>query len=164
MVKELPEQLIVQAEFLVRDAPVNEANIRRAVSAAYYALFHLLIRDTIENWRHAEHHSRLARSFDHKRMRDASAALLKEIGDRRELDTTNSDQAVRFRLSIVAEAFVQLQQSRGRADYDIGEPFEPEEAAADVKRARLAFQSWAEVKDEPLAQQYLYSLLFRDRS
>ena len=67
-------------------------------------------------------------------------------------------------LSIVAQAFVDLQQAGHKADYDIGEPFQGLDAALDVAQARLAFQEWAEIKDEPIAQGYLYSLLFKDRS
>ena len=166
MITELPEQLISQAEFLLREATFNEANIRRAVSSAYYALFHLLIRDAVVNWKHADQHARLARIFDHKRMKDASIAVLKEIGNLPNQATAGADteQASRFRLSTVAQAFVDLQQARHRADYDIGEPFGSVDAAVDVAQARLAFVTWAEVRDEPLAQRYLYSLLFRDRA
>ena len=165
MITELPEQLISQAEFLLREAAFNEASVRRAVSSAYYALFHLLIRDAVVNWRHADQHARLARAFDHKRMKDASTAILKEIGNIPIQSTAGADpeQVSRFRLSTVAQAFVDLQQARHKADYDIGEPFGPVDAAVDVAQARLAFVTWADVRDEPLAQRYLYSLLFRDR-
>ncbi|MGD1071436.1 MAG: hypothetical protein ABSB15_14945 [Bryobacteraceae bacterium] len=166
MVTELPEQLISQAEFLLRETAFNEANVRRAVSSAYYALFHLLIRDAVVNWKHADEHARLARAFDHKRMKDASMAILKEIGTVPSQVTAGADteQASRFRLSTVAQAFVDLQQARHKADYDIGEPFGPVDAAVDVAQARLAFVTWAGVRDEPIAQRYLYSLLFKDRS
>jgi uncharacterized protein (UPF0332 family) len=166
VITELPEQLIEQAEFLLREAAFNEANVRRAVSSAYYALFHLLIRDAVVNWKHADQHASLARSFDHKRMKDASTAILKEMGNIRIPLTASADaeQAARFRLSTVAQAFVDLQQARHKADYDVGEPFGPVDAAVDVAQARLASVTWADVRDEPLAQRYLYSLLFRDRS
>ena len=164
MVTNLPEQLIAQAEFLLLNKTSSEANLRRAVSSAYYALFHLLVRDAIANWKHGEHHSRLARMFDHKRMKDASTVILKEIGNVENLETVDPEQAARFKLSIVAQAFVDLQQARHKADYDIGEPFQGLDAALDVEQARLAFQEWAEIKDEPIAQGYLYSLLFKDRS
>jgi hypothetical protein len=166
VIAELPEQLISQAEFLLRGAASNEANVRRAVSSAYYALFHLLIRDAVLNWKHADQHARLARSFDHKRMKDASTAILKELGDIPIQSTAGANagqQVARFRLSTVAQAFVDLQQARHKADYDVGEPFGPVDAAVDVAQARLAFATWADVRDEPLAQRYLYSLLFRDR-
>jgi uncharacterized protein (UPF0332 family) len=166
VITELPEQLISQAEFLLREAAFNEANVRRAVSSAYYALFHLLIRDAVVNWKHVDQRARLARSFDHKRMKDASTAILKEMGNIPIQSTADADaeQAARFRLSTVAQAFVDLQQARHKADYDVGEPFGPVDATVDVAQARLAFVTWADVRDEPLAQRYLYSLLFRDRS
>ena len=152
MITELPEQLISQAEFLLRGAASNEANVRRAVSSAYYALFHLLIRDAVLNWKHADQHARLARSFDHKRMKDASMAILKEMGNIPIQSTAGADaeqQAARFRLSTVAQAFVDLQQARHKADYDVGEPFGPVDAAVDVAQARTAFVSQAGVGDRP---------------
>lgn len=103
VVSELPEQLIEQAESLIRDLHANEASVRRAVSSAYYALFHLLIRDAIANWRHVDHQARLARMFEHKRMKDASAAMVKEIGDVGNPDSAEPEQVVRFKLSVVAE-------------------------------------------------------------
>jgi hypothetical protein len=98
-------------------------------------------------------------------MKDASTALLREIGTVRNLESTGpaSEQALLFKLSTVAQAFVDRQQARHGADYDIEEPFEPLDAAADVAQARLAFLTWAEVSEEPLTQRCLYSLLFKDR-
>lgn len=164
MITSLPEELIAQAESLLRDE--NEANVRRAVSSAYYALFHLLIRDAVVNWKNADQHGRLARVFDHKRMKDASSAIVKEMERDPEMAKAGGDveRALRFRLARVAETFVGLQEARHRADYDIEAPFEAIDAAVSVAQARLAFATWAEVKNEPLAQLYLYSLLFRDRS
>ena len=165
MVTDLPEQLIAQAEFLIRHDS-NEANVRRAVSSSYYALFHLLVRDAVLNWKHLDHRSRLARAFEHKRMKDASRAILKEIEKVQNLDSTdqNPEQTIRFKLSIVAQAFLDLQQARHKADYDIEEMFNPRDASINVAQARQAFLTWAEVKDEPLAQGFLYSLLFKERS
>jgi hypothetical protein len=37
---------------------------RRAVSTAYYALFHLLIHDATRNWKRAAQRPLLARGFD----------------------------------------------------------------------------------------------------
>jgi uncharacterized protein (UPF0332 family) len=144
VVSELPEQLIEQAEFLVRKTSPNEASLRRAVSSAYYAVFHLLVRDSIANWKHADHHSRLARMFDHKRMKDASAATLRDIGNFQNVEDLDRDQTVRFKLSTVAQAFVDLQQARHKADYDIGEPIKAVDAALDIAQARLAFSTWTE--------------------
>ena len=76
----------------MRNSEPNQANVRRAVSSAYYALFHLLIRDAILNWKHPSHRSRLARTFDHKRMKEASTAFLKEPGKIHPSDDERRDQ------------------------------------------------------------------------
>jgi hypothetical protein len=74
-------------------------------------------------------------------MKDASTTILKKIGNVQNQESANPDpqQDLRFRLSTVAQAFVDLQQARHRADYDIEEPFQPLDAAVDVAQARLAF-------------------------
>jgi uncharacterized protein (UPF0332 family) len=163
VVQNLPEQLIEQAEFLLRARVASEADVRRSVSTAYYALFHLLIRDSIANWKHIDHHSKLARAFDHKRMKDASIALLKDIGSFSDSHVAGREEGLRFKISMVAQTFVELQQARHKADYDIGESFNPLDASVEVAQARVAFLNWADVRDESIAQRYLYSLLFKDR-
>ena len=163
MVTDLPEQLITQAEQQLRIFPVTEANSRRAVSTAYYAVFHLLIRTAISNWTQIEHHPQLARTFEHRRMKEASIAILKVIG-RVDSEVTTSNDAVPMRLWFVANAFVDLQELRHRADYDIATPFDPLTAAVSVALVRQTFEIWTEIKDQPLSQRYLYSLLFKERS
>ena len=96
-------------------------------------------------------------------MKDASTAMLKETGNAQNPVAADAAQTVRFKLSIVAQAFVDLQQARHKADYDISAPFIPRDAAVSVAQAHLALLSWAEVRDEPIAQDYLYSLLFKDK-
>jgi len=61
------DDLLEQAQHLAQREPKRprQASLRRAVSSAYYALFHLLISETTKNWkRPAERHT-LARMFDH---------------------------------------------------------------------------------------------------
>jgi len=47
----------------------KQASLRRAVSTAYYALFHLLIDEAVGNWGIVRQRSILARTFDHGKMR-----------------------------------------------------------------------------------------------
>jgi len=59
------DQLLEQAYHLLNkdgDEP-NEASLRRAVSTAYYSLFHLLIDEAVGNWGFAHQRSRLARTL-----------------------------------------------------------------------------------------------------
>jgi len=109
MVSELPEQLLEQARFLLTLEP-NQANLRRAVSSAYYALFHLLIRATVLKWNEPLHQPRIARSFDHERMKKVSGATIKSIGPDIDPGDSNSIEVItRTELAKVAQAFIILQ-------------------------------------------------------
>jgi hypothetical protein len=64
----LPEELLDQAILLSDiDSPGErkQVNLRRAVSAAYYSLFHLLTMEASENWAYERQRPRFARLFDH---------------------------------------------------------------------------------------------------
>jgi hypothetical protein len=43
----------------------RQASLRRAVSTAYYALFHLLVTEAASNWSRPELRSRIGRLFEH---------------------------------------------------------------------------------------------------
>jgi hypothetical protein len=75
------DELLQQAKELVHKNPNNptQADLRRSVSPAYYALFHLLIFEACLNWSNHVSRPGLARMFDHgvmkkvsKRVTDAS--------------------------------------------------------------------------------------------
>ena len=63
----LADDLLEQAQHLAMRDPKRprQASLRRAVSTAYYALFHLLIAATIVNWKNLHQRSQVARGFDH---------------------------------------------------------------------------------------------------
>ena len=56
----------------------RQASLRRAVSTAYYALFHLLTLAVTENWKQPRLRPSLARAFEHRRM---NAACVKARGE-----------------------------------------------------------------------------------
>jgi hypothetical protein len=157
-----PEELLDQASILVT-AEQTQANLRRAVSAAYYALFHLLIRDTISHWSNPNHYPRLVRTFEHQRMKTASASMLNRLAT--EILNFDPEQlAIREKLGLVAQGVVDLQQARHKADYDTEEPLDASDALLRVEQAINACHTWQEIRDEDISQDYLYSLLFRDRT
>ena len=57
----------------------KQSSLRRAVSTAYYAAFHLLVADFVANWRIPGQRARLGRMFEHRRMSGAAF----EVGDKR---------------------------------------------------------------------------------
>lgn len=68
------DDLLEQAHHLARreKKKPKQASLRRAVSTAYYALFHLLVAAAVANWKNIEQRPDLARAFEHGRMKDAS--------------------------------------------------------------------------------------------
>jgi len=76
-----PDHLLEQAKHLAKreKKKPRQASLRRAVSTAYYSLFHLLIHETTLNWKRVEQRPLLARFFEHGKMRAASERQRGEI-------------------------------------------------------------------------------------
>ena len=60
----------------------HQASLRRAVSTAYYALFHLLISEATANWQRPELRAVLGRVFDHGPMKQTEELGLPKVGKR----------------------------------------------------------------------------------
>ncbi len=72
-----PEDLLQQAYDLANKEPTDpkQASLRRAVSTAYYALFHLLIDEAVSKWAVERQRSILARTFEHGRMKGSATTF-----------------------------------------------------------------------------------------
>jgi hypothetical protein len=162
MVSDLPEQLLQQAKFLLTLEP-NQANLRRAVSTAYYALFHLLVRDAALMWSEPLQQPRIARMFEHERMKKVSGTTIKSTPDIDSGFSNSPDVIRRTELAKVAQAFIILQQARHEADYNLQKPFDSAEAVAEVNRANSAFASWEVTRNSQLSKNYLFSMLFKEK-
>ena len=143
-----PRDLLDQAAHLAKREPrkPRQASLRRAVSAAYYALFHLLIEAAVSNWKRPGQRPRLARAFEHGWMKEAAKKVL-----------SRSD------LKTVAAAFVSLQEERHSADYDSERIWSRQEVLRLVDLASNAFRAWSRVKESIEAQDFLLSLLLKAR-
>lgn len=153
------EDLLKQAFLLVhkeRKKPL-QASLRRSVSTAYYALFHLLIQDACANWRRRDTRDHLARAFDHGTMKDASTRA-----ENATYDPSVSRQVV-DKLRAVARAFRELQNERHLADYSNVKKWDRIAALARVQQAQTAFNNWKSIRSEHVAQRYLISLLSRHK-
>lgn len=64
----------------------------------------------------------------------------------------------------VAEAFLQLQEQRHNADYDISDTLVTSDVENAINLATDAFQWWDLVRNEQIAQDYLFSMLFKERA
>ena len=146
-----PGDLLHAAWVISNSAPADQAILRRAVSTSSYALFHLLIEDACANRVNTDQRAKLARQFDHRRMKEASAFAAKR-------------SAVGSDLFLVSNTFDHLQENRHEADYDLTVAFSILDVSVDLNAADLAFQSWGRIRQQEPAQDYLFSLLFKDRS
>jgi len=65
------DDLLEQAHHLANREPKRpkQASLRRAVSSAYYALFHLLAWEVSRNWKRPAERVTLARMLDHSPMK-----------------------------------------------------------------------------------------------
>lgn len=127
--------------------------MRRAVSTAYYAVFHLLVEDFVLNWPFVEQRARLARMFDHKKMRDAAFTP----NDKR------SPTLVEIALVDVKTAFRQLQADRHRADYDLSWNIVATDVSDAVTLAEDTFGKWRSIRTEDVARDHLLSMFGANR-
>ena len=154
-----PDNLLEQAEHLARRErkKPRQASLRRAVSTGYYAIFHLLIAEAIKNWKRPIERFTLARMFDHGTMAKAC------IAKRDFLVRTKQTDDVSMHLSVIASTFVKMLQDRHAADYDGSRVWSRTEAIERIDSVKEAFQSWVAIRDEPDAQNFLVTLLLKDR-
>jgi uncharacterized protein (UPF0332 family) len=153
------DDLLKQALQLVHGTPLTQASLRRAVSSAYYAVFHLLIAEAVSNWRNVESRAALSRAFDHGIMKSASNRLL----NTRDFPFTGEDPVVADGLRLVARSFVQLQEDRHFADYNLTRDLELTDALSQVKSAEKVFATLQMIGTAQITQEYLVSLVVRQR-
>jgi uncharacterized protein (UPF0332 family) len=155
------DDLLQLARQLANSNPqhLNQATLRRSVSTAYYALFHLLISEAIANWNRDSSRDALGRMFDHGRMREVSVRLLRPPLPY----ATGTDPVTVKNLISVAKIFVNLQKQRHLADYDNTRLWTQTEAQTDVQSCETAFATWKLIRNENIAQDYLVSLLIKPR-
>lgn len=151
------DDLLAQALELVYTAPSTQASLRRAVSAAYYAVFHLLVAEATSNWNNVPLRAALGRAYDHGIMRAASNRLL----NMRDFTFAEEDPNVVAGLRFVAFTFTELQEHRHFADYNLIEDLDPSDALSQVTSAEKIFNRWPSIRSEQIAQEYLVSLLVK---
>jgi len=140
----------------------RQASLRRAVSTAYYALFHLLIYEATLNWKRAEQRAVLARFFEHGKMKSASEKQRAECDryiNAQPPPAPSPDLDCARHLRHIADSLVQTQHQRHRADYDNSKQWSRTEVLTLIALVEEAFQSWRAIRDEPIAQAYIISLL-----
>jgi uncharacterized protein (UPF0332 family) len=159
-----PDDLLEQAKHLANREKKRprQASLRRAVSAAYYALFHLLIHEATRNWKRVDQRALLSRLFEHGKMKTASdrqRGKCQQYLNSKPPPKAGAHLDCVNHLLRVADAFFQVQQQRHSADYDNSKAWTRTEVLTLIAIVDSAFKSWRTIRDESLSQTYLVSLL-----
>jgi hypothetical protein len=165
--EQLPEHLLEQAEHLARRERTRprQASLRRALSTAYYALFHFLIREAVQQIAphlSDENYNRVYRWFDHGTMYRVARAFSQEvvrIPNSKEVLVQSNNPSVQF----IAKHFADTQELRHSADYDPGAVFLREDVLVKINRIEDSFLLWRDVKKLPEANTLLLSLLLWEK-
>lgn len=161
----LHQDLLDLARLLARHEPrrPKQSSLRRAVSTAYYAVFHLLVSEASGLFvRDEQLKATLNRVYTHAEMAKVAKAfstgnLPKRLGQSSVLPHISPD------LKTTARAFVELQQARHEADYDTARAFTRDDTLTIIDLAAQAFEAWARVKKEDCSRLFLASFLTWDR-
>lgn len=160
----LHADLLKQAGFLARKEPKrpSQASLRRAVSAAYYALFHLLVDEATRLMFSGPGRAPLrpvaARAFRHSTMK-ALARQFATPGVPAKLAPALSARPIQPALVDVAATFQELQQARHEADYDLSRRFTRPEVLLLIDLVQQAFDDWQSVRGTLQADTFLAGLL-----
>jgi uncharacterized protein (UPF0332 family) len=164
----------------------SNADRRRAISAAYYALFHTLAEEAAALFAsdpaltpaiRANLASKVRRMVSHTEVRDHAETFRRT----REEDPSPSrppqynlkkflkdllaepNPTVPEALEKFARTFVRLQTERELADYERDYEVSPVEASKHVQDAADALDQWSRTRTEPIAQAFIASLLLEKR-
>lgn len=143
--------LVAQAETLAAwdSHRPKQASLRRAVSAAYYALFHEIVDRAVGSLVSVNDASgpignRLRRIIRHDSVLRASKWFAGTLPPAVQAMRPASDAAphpVEARLAQVCQLFTDLQAERHRADYDLSAPFARGETMRRIADAKSAIES-----------------------
>ena len=165
----LATDLLEQADHLAhreRKRP-KQASLRRAISAAYYSLFHLLLEEAAKRLvSDTDLRCLVSRAFSHGEMAKAAKSFASG-GSLPAHVTAAFAGTVPVEIREIAKAFVDLQQARHDADYNLLKSFSRQDALDRVTTARGAFAAWNTVKvraaDKVAVELFLSSLLLWER-
>lgn len=153
--------LLTHADRLLgNDEEVNDVNLRRAVSASYYAIFHQVNGDAVSLIAPnvpTETNHRIQRWFEHAEMKKVCGRFLpaKLIQPLRDLigESASAD------LQNVSRSFIQLQDARHSADYDLSYNLTLKQSRQYVELAVSALQAWKRLAGSAEANIFILSLL-----
>ena len=159
----LANDYLEQARHLARRERTRpkQASLRRAISVAYYALFHLLCDEAssllVRGIRDSDDiQARTARTLDHGTMARVcrvfeSGALPPGLRFLGPLDTD---------LRFVAQIFGRMQEERHRADYNTQAQFSRTDTLNLIDQTEAAFDAYNRIRATDAATYFLFAMFF----
>ncbi|RYC31470.1 hypothetical protein D3273_13920 [Lichenibacterium minor] len=140
-----PDHLLEQADRLVAPppkGPPRQVDLRRGISSAYYALFHLTLTALSDEIVGALHqntprYALVHRGVDHRTIKDLCLTLSKSSPPTRYAPYAPPGFFGRHFLAY-ASGFVTLQEERHRADYDVSARYRTLNAKSAIAQSRSA--------------------------
>jgi hypothetical protein len=165
----LADEFLDHSSRLVAAPAVLDIDCRRAVSACYYAVFHLLsaaVGAQVSPPTPPAMSGRIQRLLKHRPMRDAMAPF--SDSNKWKTFTTKPGMlgipcAYSPDLAVIAQAYAELQDARHLADYDVIDAKGTVGilwARNCLSKAKLAFDAWNRVKSTDEAKLFLATLIF----
>jgi hypothetical protein len=154
----LAQDLLKQANHLATYEGTNhsQAALRRSVSTAYYALFHLLIEEAAQRWQGSiAAVTGVERALNHGPMKTSSI----QFKGPNWTDWHEIVQAVPPAFQSVSRSFIELQEERHIADYNNHEQWTISDVQTILNTTTAAFQDWTSIRLHPMAGNYLLSML-----
>jgi uncharacterized protein (UPF0332 family) len=163
-----PDHLFEQADKLItsQTGRPRQADVRRAISAAYYGIFHAMITKAVDQFVGATNRDKsqfglVYRSVSHSRLRELCNEVQKSTLSNKYRPYVPS-AGFGAHIVAVAEAIVDLQEKRHSADYDVMIRMNRSDAVLAIATARAALGRFDRAsQQEQLA--FLSLLLFSPR-
>lgn len=157
----LPKDLLDQAERLLshEKKKPKQASLRCAVSTAYYALFHLLVSEATRKMAPTTPKNlglQMQRAFNHGAMKDVCKSFAG--GSLPSFVQHLQTGQIELDLRRVARTFVDLQEERYFADYDLIHTFTKQGATDAIEKVKDAFAGWRTIGNLPNANVFLMAL------
>lgn len=159
--------LLAQAGMLARREPrkPKEASLRRSISTSYYALFHHLIEESTRltvgaaNDR-SSFREYAGRAFVHGKMKNVCEEFAKTQPKSELLNAfwPRLNVTACADIRTVAENFVDLQEQRHAADYDLARRFKRHDAQRAFDQAQEAIAAWKRVRAQQPDISFLFAL------
>ena len=147
-----PESLLEAARLqLAAKGRPSSAALRRSVSTAYYAMFHLLAGEAaVAMFANPDERRRYAplafRDFEHNGVRGVVDDLVRPLGQRKAALREVVPGELGEELTRVCKAFSEALKARNTADYDASKPVKKAAAQAQLALVGNAIDAWATAK------------------